>query len=168
MRFLCLALLVVCGTAAHAQDEGTAPPRYGVGFDTSFPLLGGDLLPGGLAIGIRGRGALPINADLSVAASLGVGAHLFADREPTRYVLNPQASLIVTLPGESRNLRYILGGFGGFLPISGGQGGLSVHGGVGIAVPLDQTSLFAEFDPSLIIGQDDTGFVLAARAGVIF
>ena len=167
MRFLSRALLFSLGIpAAHAQDA--SPPRYGVGFDFAFPVLGDALLPDGLSIGLRGRGALPINADLSVAASLGVGAHLFANDEPTRYVLNPQASLIVMLPGESPNVRYVLGGFGGFVPLSGGQGGPAIHGGYGMAFPLRQTSLFIEANPSLIIGEDETGFVLAARAGVIF
>ncbi len=130
--------------------------------------MGDALLPDGLSIGLRGRGALPINADLSVGASLGVGAHLFADSEPTRYVLNPQASLIVTLPSEGPNVRYVLGGFGGFLPLSGGKGGPTIHGGYGMAFPLRQTSLFIEGNPSLIIGESETGFVLAARTGVIF
>lgn len=166
MRFLCLALLLATGISTAAAQN--APPRYGVGFDFAFPVLGDELLPGGLSIGLRGRGALPINADLSVAASMGIGAHLFADREPTRYVLNPQASLIVMLPGESASARYVLGGFGGFVPLSGGQGGPTIHGGYGMAFPLQQTSLFVEANPSLVIGEDETGLVLAARAGVIF
>ncbi|MEO0559336.1 MAG: hypothetical protein AAF170_14255 [Bacteroidota bacterium] len=167
MRSLCLALLLCMGASAtHAQSA--TPPRYGVAFDFAFPILGDELLPDGLSIGLRGRGALPINADLSVAASLGVGAHLFANQEPTRYVLNPQASLIVMLPGEGPSVRYVLGGFGGFVPLSGGQGGPAIHGGYGMAFPLRQTSLFIEGNPSIIIGEDDTGVVLAARAGVIF
>lgn len=167
MRLLCLPLLL-CLIADTAQAQDQSPPRYGVGFDFAFPVLGDELLPDGLSIGLRGRGALPINADLSVAASLGVGAHLFADRAPTRYVLNPQASLIVMLPGEGSSVSYVLGGFGGFVPLSGGQGGPAIHGGYGMAFPLRQTSLFIEGNPSLIIGEDETGFVLAARAGVIF
>lgn len=169
MRLLCLSLFagLVAGSVS-AQSEAPAPPRYGVGFELAYPLLGDGLLPDGLSIGLRGRGALPVNADLSVAASLGIGAHLFDDRSPTRYVLNPQASLIVTLPGESASIRYILGGVGGFVPFSGGEGGLAIHGGAGLAFPLRQTSLFLEADPSLIVGQESTGVVLAARAGVIF
>jgi len=167
MRLFCFLVLLVAGISSVSAQEAT-PPRYGVAFDFAYPLLGDALLPDGLSIGLRGRGALPINADLSVAASLGVGAHLFADSEPTRYVLNPQASLIVMLPGESANVRYVLGGFGGFVPLSGGQGGPAIHGGYGMAFPLRQTSLFIEGNPSLIIGEGDTGIVLAARAGVIF
>ncbi|GAB5535737.1 MAG: hypothetical protein Rubg2KO_19860 [Rubricoccaceae bacterium] len=167
MRLLSLALLLCTGLSTASAQDAT-PPRYGVGFDFAFPVLGDELLPDGLSIGLRGRGALPINADLSVAASLGLGAHLFADNEPTRYVLNPQASLIVMLPSEGASVRYVLGGFGGFVPLSGGQGGPAIHGGYGMAFPLRQTSLFIEGNPSLIIGEEDTGVVLAARAGVIF
>lgn len=167
MRLFCLVLFV-CAGSSIALAQSATPPRYGVGFDFAFPVLGDQLLPDGLSIGLRGRGALPINADLSVAASLGVGAHLFADREPTRYVLNPQAALIVMLPGEGSATRYVLGGFGGFVPLSGGQGGPTIHGGYGVAFPLRQTSLFIEGNPSIVLGEEDTGVVLAARAGVIF
>lgn len=165
---LAAALLVLAaalpGREALAQ---ASPPRYGVGFDVTAALPGQDLIPSGPAVGIRGRVALPVNADLSVAADIGLLANLFQGRQDARYVLNPQTSVIVTIP--SRNaVRYVLGGFGGFLPLEGGGGGPTLHAGVGTAIPLRDTSLYFEFDPSLLIGQSETTAVIAGRVGVIF
>ena len=158
-----LFALLVAGPALGQA----APPRYGVGFDVSAALFGGDLTPDGPAVGLRGRVALPVNADLSVAASLGASAHLFEGTRDARYVLNPQTSLIVTVPG-ARSVRYFLGGFGGLIPLDGGGGGPTVHGGVGWAIPLNATSLYVEADPSLVVGQSATSLLLTVRGGVIF
>lgn len=168
MRPLFLAVLIVAAAAPSvAQGLGSVPPRYGVGFDAAVPLPGQDLVPSGPSIGIRGRVALPVNADVSVAASLGMAAHLFGGQDETRYVLNPQASVIVTLPGEG-TARYVLGGFGAFLPFSDGGGGPALHVGAGWAIPLNETSLYVEANPSLVVGDSETTAVLAVRAGVIF
>lgn len=163
MRLVALALLL---SAASVQAQ-TSAPRIGAGFDVTASVLGQDLIPDGPSLGVRGRIALPVNSDVSVAASLGVGAHLFEGRDDARYVLNPQASVIVTLPGEG-TARYLLGGFGGFVPFNAGDGGPTIHLGYGWAFPLNETSFFVEANPSLLIGQEKTDVVLAARAGIIF
>ena len=168
---LCLAALCLAALAppASAQSRGTAPPRIGVGFDAITAFYGQDVVPDGPSLGVRGRVALPVNADVSVAASLGIGAHVFEGSSDARYVINPQTSVIVTLPSAgSASVRYVLGGFGGFLPLSDGGGGPAIHAGAGLAFPLSQTSVYLEADPSLIIGEDQTVPVLAVRAGVIF
>lgn len=164
-RFLLPALVFVL-TAAGTVQAQTAPPRFGLGFDVVGALPGQDLVPEGIALGLRGRVALPVNADLSVAGGLGVAANLFEGRSDTQFLFNPQASLIVTLPGRG-TARYILGGFGGFLPSDGG-GGPSLHAGIGWALPLNETSVFVELNPSLVVGERETTAVLAARGGVIF
>lgn len=163
MRLLALSLLLAA-SASHAQ---TAPPRVGAGFEVTSAFLSQDLIPDGPALGVRGRVALPVNRDVSVAGDLGLGAHIFEGSSEARYVLNPQVSLIVTLPGD-RSARYFLGGFGGFVPFNEGSGGPSLHAGMGWAIPLSETSLFVEVDPSLIVGEDETTPVLAVRGGVIF
>ena len=165
MRALLLALLLV--PAASAQRYGPIEPRIGVGFDVATAVLGQDIIPDGPSLGLRGRVALPVNADVSVAGSLGIGAHLFEGADDARYVLNPQASVIVTLPSRG-SARYVLGGFGGFLPLSGGGGGPSLHVGYGWAIPLTETSLFAEINPSLVVGEREAAPVIAVRTGVIF
>ncbi len=165
MRVLLLVLLLT--PAALAQRDGSIEPRYGVGFDVTTAIYGQDVIPDGPSLGLRGRVALPLNADVSVAGSLGLGAHLFEGADDARYVLNPQVSVIVTLPSR-RSARYVLGGFGGFLPLSGGGGGPSLHLGYGWAIPLTETSLYAEIDPSLVIGEREAVPVIALRTGVIF
>ena len=162
-----LAAIATVLTAAPAAGQGAAPPRFGAGFDVAAAPPGQDLVPSGAAVGVRGRVALPVNADLSVAVDLGVLANLFEGSSEARYMLNPQTSLIVTLPGRNA-IRYVLGGFGGFVPLEGGGGGPTLHLGVGTAIPLRATSLYFELDPSLLIGQDETTGVVAARVGVIF
>ena len=165
MRALLLALLVACPALAP-----TAPPRIGLGFDVTSAFYPQDVVPDGPSIGVRARAALPVNADVSVAASLGVGAHILSGGDDATFVLNPQTSVIVSLPSRrrARGLRYVLGGVGGFLPLSGGGGGASVHAGFGYAVRLSETSVFTEFNPSLIVGEETSVVVLAVRGGVIF
>ena len=167
MRRLFTACLLVGLASASAQGLGDAPPRIGAGFDVTSALWSQDLIPNGPSLGVRGRVALPVNADISVAASLGIGAHLFEGSSDARFVLNPQTSLIVTLPGQT-TARYVLGGFGGFIPFGEGGGGPTIHGGMGWAIPLNETSVYAEIDPSLLIGESETVVVLAVRGGVIF
>ena len=164
---LALLLAVLLAPAASAQRYDAAPPRFGAGFDLYSAVTSQRALPDGPAIGVRGRVALPVNADVSVSASLGLGAHLFEGTSAARYVLNPQASVIVTLPGRG-TARYVIGGVGGFLPLSDGGGGPAIHAGYGWAIPLTETSLYAEIAPSLLIGQDEAVPVLAVRGGVIF
>lgn len=180
MRRLLLVLLVVALAApAFAQRRPTsrstsraslAPPRVGVGFDVWGAPSGQRLIPEGVAIGLRTRVALPINADLSGAASIGLGAHLWEGTDNARWVANPQTSLIVTLPARyGRSITYVLGGFGAYLPLDNRGGGApTLHAGIGTAIPLNDTSFYLELNPSLLIGRQETTGVLAARAGVIF
>ncbi|MEM0964458.1 MAG: hypothetical protein AAGK21_18160 [Bacteroidota bacterium] len=166
---LTLAAGVCLSAPSLAQSYGSVPPRIGVGFDVASAVLDQDLIPDFPSIGIRGRVALPVNADVSVAASIGIGAHVFDDRSDARYVVNPQAEVIVTLPrSEGRSVRYAMGGFGGYVPIGDGGGGPSVHLGYGWAIPLQETSVFAEVNPALLIGEDTVVPVIAGRLGVIF
>ena len=160
-----VALLLITPAAAQAY---LAPPRIGAGFETYVALPEQRLIPEGVAVGMRLRTALPVNADLSVAGSLGLAAHLWEGSANARWVLNPQMSLIVTLPSRG-SVRYVFGGFGGYLPLDGDfPGAPTLHIGVGTAVPLNDTSVFFEINPSLLVGEDETTGVLAARAGVIF
>ena len=166
MRTLPLVLLVLA-LPARAQGVGSVPPRFGVGLEVSTAVFAQDLVPDGAALGLRARAALPVNADISVAASLGVASHLFDGRDDAALVLNPQTSVIVTLPGEGA-ARYVLGGVGGFIPLDEGGGGPALHAGYGVAFPLYETALFLEVNPSLILGEGETTPVLAVRGGVIF
>ena len=159
--------LVALSAPAAAQSPALAPPRIGAAFETWGALPNQGLIPEGVAVGLRLRAALPVNADLSVAGDLGVAAHLWDGAANARWVANPQTSLIVTLPSRG-SVRYVFGGFGAFLPLDGGGGAPSLHIGAGTAIPLNDTSVFFEVNPSLLVGENETTAVLAARAGVIF
>jgi len=171
MRVLLLVLIGIAGLTALAPaalaQRYDVEPRFGAGFDVATAILDQNVIPNGPSLGIRGRVALPVNADVSVAASLGIGAHLFEGADEARYVMNPQASVIVTLPSR-RSARYVLGGFGGFIPLSDGGGGPSIHAGYGWAIPLTETSLFVEINPSLVVGEREAVPVIGLRSGVIF
>ena len=166
MRFLLLTTLLL--TAAHtASAQPTIEPRFGFGFDALLSPPGQDLLPEGLGIGLRGRVSVPVNRDLSVAASVGAAGFVFRGRDDATYVYTPQLSAILTLPSR-RSARYLMGGFGGAIPSSGGDGGPYIHLGVGWAFPLNDTSLYFEVDPALVVGARETTVVIPARIGVIF
>ncbi len=171
MRLLisALATLVLLPTLASAQGPR---PRFGAGFDLVATPPGQDVVPEGLGIGIRTRAAIPVNADLSFAAGVGVIGFVLSGQDEARYLLNPQVSGILTLP-RARWAGYLLGGFGGMIvlsndPISPLDGGFTIHAGIGWALPLNETSLYIEIDPSLIIGENSTTVALPLRAGVIF
>lgn len=164
---LAFALVALPASDAAAQRYYESPPRVGVGFDAISALLDQDVIPNGPSLGLRARVALPVNRDVSVAAGLGLGAHLFEGADEARFVLNPQASVIVTLPTRG-SARYVFGGAGGLLPLGDGGGGPTLHVGYGVAIPLTETSLFAEVNPQIVVGEDETVPVLAIRGGVIF
>lgn len=162
-----LALAALPSAAQPARSYGSTPPRIGVGFDLVATPPGQSLLPSGVALGIRGRAALPVNADVSVAGDLGLAAQLFRGRDEATYVFNPQVGAIATI-GRGQTARYVMGGFGGFLPLDGSGGGPTVHVGYGWAVPMSETSFYLEVNPSLLVGQRETTVVLPVRAGLIF
>ena len=163
LRFA-LPLLALLLTAVPSSAQN-APARIGIGIDAlAIPVRSGDVDPS-VGLGIRGRIALPVNADLSAAASLGISTSLASDAVITA---TPQVSMIVTLPGGENSVRYILGGFGGYVPFSGGGAGPTVHLGFGWAIPLSETSLYFEIDPALVVGSDALTVVVPLRAGVIF
>lgn len=166
MRLLVL-LLALLTVVPCVDAQRPIQPRFGFGFDAIGIPPGQDMLPEGLGIGLRGRVSVPVNRDLSVAASLGVAGFVFRGRDDATYVYTPQVSAILTLP-RRRSARYLMGGFGGAIPSSGGDGGPYIHLGAGWAFPLNDTSLYFEIDPALVVGASETTVVIPARIGVIF
>ena len=49
-----------------------------------------------------------------------------------------------------------------------GDSGPSLHLGLGWVRGLDETTLFYEVDPQIIIGREDVSFAIPLRIGVIF
>jgi len=170
-RLLPLALLLALaapGAAAQAYQ-----PRFGAGFDVMGGLPGQDVVPEGLGIGVRGRISVPVNRDVSLAGDLGFAGFVLGGRDDAGYVFNPQLSVILSFP-RRETVRYLLGGFGGFIVSGDGdgftepEGGPAIHLGLGWAFPLNETSLFIELNPSLVVGSEEATVVLPLRAGVIF
>ena len=167
---LCLVLPALAAPALHAQGGSGLQPRFGVGLEAVGTMPGQGIIAPGFGLGLRGRIALPLNADLSGSLGTGFIGYVFQGRDDASYLFNPQASLIVTIPSGDR-AKYVLGGVGGFVPLSAddpGTGGFALHLGLGWARPLSETSTFFEINPSLIIGERASTPVLAARFGVIF
>ena len=156
-----LALVMFCIPQAHAQLENA---RFGLGFNT---LLSAD---NGFGMGFRGRLSTPINADLSFGLDAGITGFILGGRDEAAWVIDPQASLIVTLPGVEK-APYLLFGLGGYLDPTDSDDtltGPTIHTGLGWVKPLRESVLFYELNPVLIIGADKVSGAFPFRVGVIF
>ena len=169
-RFATLVLLTCLLAASASAQRGGLNPRFGAGFDALLSLASGDVLDDGFGLGIRGRASFPINADFSVAVGAGFAGFLLGGRDDANYLFNPQVSGIVTLPRSPQWARYLIGGFGGYFPLgdSNAEGGPALHLGLGWVRPLNESSLYVEIDPALVIGETRTALIVPARVGVIF
>lgn len=154
-------LIALAPRDAAAQTE----PRFGLGFNGLLSSIDG------LGLGFRGRVAVPMNQDLSFAIDLGLTGFILGGRDDATYVFDPQVSAIVTLPGRSARAPYILGGLGAYIPFSDkdkDEGGPTLHGGVGWVRTLNETTLFYEIDPALVIGKEAVDVIFPFRIGIIF
>jgi len=161
ITLLFAAALAIGTPDARAQ---LADARFGLGFNT---LLSAD---NGFGMGFRGRLSTPINADLSFALDAGLTGFILGGRDDATWIIDPQASLIVTLPGVEK-APYLLTGIGGYIdPSDSGDTltGPTLHVGVGWVKPLRESVLFYEVAPALIIGADKVAGVIPFRIGVIF
>ena len=146
---------------AEAQLDRT---RYGLGFNT---LLSTD---SGLGFGFLGRASAPVNNDLSFAGDIGFTGFILKGREDATYLFEPQFSVIITLPGRAV-APYILGGIGAQVALSNRsntESGPTLHIGIGWVRPLEESTLFYEINPALVIGRDDVNLALPFRLGIIF
>ena len=165
-----LAAVLFAALAPLAAAQTGLEPRFGVGFDGLLSIATGDVLEDGLGLGVRGRASFPVNADFSIAVGGGFAGFLLGGRDDATYLFNPQLSGILTLPSSPDGARYLIGGFGGYFPTgdAAGDGGPSLHLGLGWVRPLRETSLYFEVDPSLVIGEERVALVIPGRVGVIF
>ena len=170
LRIVSLALLLGLLVPSAFAQRGGLNPRFGAGFDALLAVASGDVLDDGFGMGVRGRASFPINADFSVAVGAGFAGFLLGGRDDANYLFNPQVSGIITLPRSPQWARYLIGGFGGYFPLgdSNAEGGPALHLGLGWVRPLQETSIYFEIDPALVIGESRTALVLPARVGVIF
>ncbi len=164
-----LTLLVAAPRVGQAQSTTMAPPRFGAAFNGLVSLP-----DDGIGLGLRGRASIPLNADLSFALDLGATGFVLRGSRNATYVFEPQLSLIVNMPNSKfttdRRFVYLIAGAGAYVPTgdSEAKGGPTIHGGVGWVVPLNETSVFYEIDPALVIAPDRVGLAIPFRVGLIF
>ncbi|GIV61339.1 MAG: hypothetical protein KatS3mg044_0205 [Rhodothermaceae bacterium] len=161
LSFALIALSMPLTTPVQAQSMA---PRFGLGFATMLST------EDGLGLGFHGRASAPVNADLSFAVDLGFVGFILEGRDEATYIFDPQVSAIITLPGV-RSAPYVLGGVGGYIPLNDKDrtvSGPTIHLGIGWVRALNETSLFYELNPALIIGETNVQFALPFRLGLIF
>lgn len=164
----CRILLLFCFALASAGVSSAQQlnPRFGLGLNAMLSSADG------FGIGIRGRASAPVNADLSLGADLGMTAFVLGGRDDADYIFDPQLSAIISLPPTRSRLTYVLFGVGGYIPVGdedeNADGGPTIHAGIGWVIQLQESSLFYEIDPALIIGEESADVAVPFRIGVIF
>lgn len=168
LALACLLPLLAPAPTATAQ-QAELQPRFGGGFDAVLFVGNPRVIRDGLGLGVRGRVSFPINADFSLAADAGFYGFILSGRDDALYIFNPQVGGILTFPALGP-ARYLIGGLGWFAPLGSVQaeGGPAIHGGMGWVIPLRESSLYVEANPSLVIGRARTALALPVRVGVIF
>lgn len=165
---LAALLIALAPSTTYAQDR---TPRFGIGFNTMLSTSDG------LGLGFRGRVSAPVNMDLSLALDLGLTGFVLQGRDEAVYVFDPQVSAILTLPYGDTRAPYVLGGLGAYAAFDQNdddpegdttQGGPTIHGGVGWVQRLNETTVYYEINPALVIGEEDVDLVFPLRLGIIF
>jgi hypothetical protein len=165
-----VTLLAALAAPASAQRRSSFTPRFGVGFEAMVVPVGNSILQDGLGLGIHGRIALPLNADLSAGVGMGLDGFVLSGSEEASYLATPEATLILTLPRRGEGVRYLLGGIAGYIPLTDGlePGGPALVAGAGWAFPLRETSFYVELAPALVVGRSAATVAIPLRLGVIF
>lgn len=162
LLFLLSALFLTVG---HASAQNAVRPNIGVGFNAVLSSTEG------LGVGVRGRAAWPVNADLSLALGTGITGFVLEGRDEATYLLDPQISVIVTMRNQGPRTPYFLGGVGAAIPVdnkTNAESGPTLHFGIGWVQGLRDTVLFYEVDPTMLVGEEEISFVIPFRVGVIF
>lgn len=122
-------------------------------------------------MGLRFRVSAPVNRDLSFAVGTSFTGYIFQGQDEASYAMDPQASVIVTLPVMGDRSTYFLGGVGAYVPFDAGpdrDSAPTFHLGVGKVWLLTDSSLFLEFNPAIAVAEENTELLLPIRFGVIF
>jgi len=129
--------------------------------------------------GLHVRTSFPMNEDLSLALGTTLTGFLFEGQARTGYAVDPELTLIVTMPDPSNSSIYFLGGAGGHFPIGENRyknrdgdmdvtAGPTFHLGLGKVWQLGATSLYVELSPTLFFRRERTAVLLPLRGGIIF
>lgn len=160
LLLLLLGLTTSLAGPAQAQNES----RLGVGAQVLVSTAGNNVGPG-----FHVRASTPINQDVSVAVGSGLTGFIFRGRDDAAFALDPQVSAIVSFSMSGAESTYVLGGGGAYVPFgdTSTESGPTFHLGIGRAWLLRESSLFVEFNPGLLVGEESTTLVLPLRIGVI-
>lgn len=159
-----LFLLGILGLLLAAPAQGQSL-RYGTGLQVMGSTAVASVSPG-----FHFRTTLPITQDLSVGGGLGLAGFVFEGQTNAVYTLDPEVSLIVTIPSPSRSATYLLGGGGYHVPFGNDppSSGPSFHLGLGRIWALQDTTIFLEFAPALYVRESSAAGLFPLRGGVIF
>ncbi|MFO8100239.1 MAG: hypothetical protein R6T83_11545 [Salinibacter sp.] len=171
MRFRLSAALIALALVLTLPPEAVAQqsPRYGVGLQMLSTTVN-DKNNLDVGPGVRFRVSAPINRDVSLGFGTSFTGFIFGGRDDAKYAFDPQASLIVTLPGSGEETFYVLGGPGVYLPFgkTDATSGPTFHLGAGKVWLLNESSFFFEVNPGLYVGSETTILLFPLRVGVIF
>ena len=158
------ALLSIFALLLSASAQGQSL-RYGTGLQVMGSTAVASVSPG-----FHFRTTLLITQDLSLGGGLGLAGFVFEGQSNAVYAVDPEVSLIVTIPTPSRSATYLLGGGGYHVPFGNDPpaSGPSFHLGLGRIWALQETTLFLEFTPALYVRDSSAGGLFPIRAGVIF
>jgi hypothetical protein len=166
LKAIGLAVIILCSMSIEATDVSAqaVSPRLGVGLNAMGSTADG------FGLGIRGRASAPINADVSFALDLGFTGFILGGRRDASYVFDPQASFIVSIPDSGDRLSYLLFGAGAYVPLgdADSRSGPTIHAGYGRVHILQETSLYWEINPAVMIGDTRVDLIVPLRVGVIF
>lgn len=164
-RLLALVLFLAFALSLASPIQAQQQPRFGLGIQALGSTADNSVGPG-----LRFRVSAPINQEVSLGVGTGLTGYIFQGRDDAAYAFDPQASVIVTLPGMGRESLYFLGGGGAYVPFGNttAESGPTFHFGVGKAWLLNESSLYFEFDPALLVGEESTKVLIPFRLGVIF
>jgi len=120
--------------------------------------------------GLFVRGAIPLTRDVSVGLGTAGTGYVLEGGAEARYVLDLEATTIVTLPSPSKSANYLMGGGGLRIPFRSENldVGPTVHLGLGRLWALQESTLFVELRPTLYVRETEADFVFPLRAGIIF
>jgi hypothetical protein len=168
MRPLFLAVLLTLVLLCPAPPaEAQQTPKFGVGFQMMGTTVDDNIGPG-----FRFRSSIPITQDVSFGIGAGITGYIFEGRDDAAYALDPQGSLVVTLPGAGNQRLYVLGGAGAYVPFGNlaenVNGGPTLHLGIGKVWLLSESSFFLELDPAVYVGKTTSEVIIPLRAGIIF
>ncbi|PSQ79818.1 MAG: hypothetical protein BRD33_00085 [Bacteroidetes bacterium QH_6_63_17] len=163
LSYLLVGLGLMAGLAgpAQAQDD---PSRFGLGLHVLGSTASGNVGPG-----LHFRASSALNSDVSLALGSGLAGFIFRGRDDAAFALDPQVSAIVSFSTSNTQNLYVIGGGGAYVPFGSTdtESGPTFNVGLGRAWRLNESSIYAEFNPGFLVGEEKTTLVLPIRVGVI-